>query len=640
MILDIMRREKKLFLGLLLVPLILGLVAYLIPGLSGGVWGGGLDRSTLAKVGSTEITGTEFSQAYHRFLRNSRVPYDRQFLKSLQLDQQILNQLITKEITLVEARRLGIDATDKEIQQRILSLPYFVENGSFMMNRYEAILRQNGMTIEEFEDGVRMEIIQDKLRNLITDAVSVGNKEVETEYRDRNEKVKIDYVLFTPADFVSFVSVTDPSLKSYFEANKENYRVPEQRRVRYLLIDGTKIRETLQIPEAELKNYYQQNLQTYQLPEKVRAAHILFKTEAKAPQDVEKIKEKATEVLLQAKHGADFAELAKKYSQDSSAAAGGDLGLFGRGQMVPEFEKVAFSLGVGAISDLVTTQYGFHIIKVLDRQPAHTQKFEEVVNIIRNSLLQRKAEQAAQDLSDRVYARIKNNQTLDQVSVEFKLPIQDTGFFSAGSPVPALGSSQDFSNRVFSLKPKEIAAPVRIPSGFGIPQLEEVKAPRIPDFAEVRARVEEDYRSTKAVDLARSKAQEVASRAKAGTSLEALAKELKLTMKTSDAFPRKGNIPDLGSSEPIDGFAFSAQPGDISQPIPMGQKHLVVRLKEKTPVNPEEYAKARDGVREMLLSQRRDQVYSAYLEQVKNDMLTSGRIKVNETLFADLSRRL
>ena len=260
MILDIMRREKKLFLGLLLVPLILGLVAYLIPGVSGGVWGGGLDRSTLAKVGNAEITGTEFSQAYHRFLRNSRVPYDRQFLKSLQLDQQILNQLITKEITLVEARRLGIDATDKEIQQRILSLPYFVENGSFMMNRYEAILRQNGMTIQEFEDGVRMEIIQDKLRNLVTDAVSVSNKEVENEYRDRNEKVKIDYVLLTPAQFVSLVSVTEPSLKSYFEANKENYRVPEQRKARYLLIDGNKIRETLQIPEAELKNYYQQNL--------------------------------------------------------------------------------------------------------------------------------------------------------------------------------------------------------------------------------------------------------------------------------------------------------------------------------------------------------------------------------------------
>jgi peptidyl-prolyl cis-trans isomerase D len=329
MILDIMRREKKLLLGLLLVPLILGLVAYLIPGVSGGAWGGGLDHSTLAKVGGVEISATEFSLAYHRFLRNSRVPYDRQFLKTLQLDQQILNQLITKELTLQEAKRLGIDATDKEIQQRILSMPYFVDSGNFLMNRYEAILRQNGMTVQEFEDSVRLEIIQDKLRNLVTDAVFISEKDIEIEYRDRNEKAKINYVVFAPESYTAAVPVTESDLKAYFESNKENYRVPEQRKVRYLLIDTGKIRESLQVPEAELKNYYQQNIQNYQLPERVRAAHILFKTQGKMPQEVEKIKEKATEILLRAKSGEDFAELAKKYSEDTSAASGGDLGYFG-----------------------------------------------------------------------------------------------------------------------------------------------------------------------------------------------------------------------------------------------------------------------------------------------------------------------
>jgi peptidyl-prolyl cis-trans isomerase D len=640
MILDIMRREKKLLLSLLLVPLILGLVAYLIPGVSGGSWGGGLDHSTLVKVGGAEISATEFSLAYHRFLRNSRVPYDRQFLKTLQLDQQILNQLITKELTLQEAKRLGIDATDKEIQQRILSMPYFVDNGNFLMNRYEAILRQNGMTVQEFEDNVRLEIIQDKLHNLVTDAVFINEKDIEIEYRDRNEKVKINYVVFTPESFSAAVPVTEADLKKYFDSNKENYRVPEQRKVRYLLIDTGKIRESLQVPEAELKNYYQQNIQNYQLPERVRAAHILFKTQGKMPQEVEKIKDKATEVLLQTKKGDDFAELAKKYSEDTSAASGGDLGYFGRGQMVPEFEKAAFSLGIGAISDLITTQYGFHIIKVLDKQPAHTQKFEDVVNVIRPSLLQRKADQAAQDLADKAFARIRNNQTLDQVAVEFKLPIENSGLFTASGTISVIGSAPDFSAKAFSLKPKEIASPVRIPMGYAIMQLEDTKAPHIPDFAEVRANVEKDYRSAKAVDLAKSKAQEFASRAQTGANLEALAKEFKLTVKTSDSFSRKGNIPDLGSSDPIDGFAFSVTLGTVSQPIQMGQKLVIVQLKEKTPVNPEEFAKAKEGLRESLLSRERGEVFSAYLEQVKNNMLKAGKIKVNETLFTDISRRL
>ncbi len=640
MILDIMRREKKLFLGLLLVPLILGLVAYLIPGLTGGMWGKGMDLSTLAQVAGAEITASEFSQAYHRFLRNSRVPYDRQFLKSLQLDQQILNQLITKEIILVEAKRLGIDVMDKEIQQRILSMPYFLDNGNFLLNRYEAILRQNGMSVQEFEDSVRLEVIQETLRNLVTDAVTVSPKEVEDDYRERNEKVKISYVSFTPESFASSIPVNEADLKAYFEANKDNYRVPEQRKVRYLLIDSARIRESLQVPEAELRNYYQQNIQSYQLPERVRAAHILFKTEGKLPQEVEKIKEKATDVLLQARQGADFAVLAKKYSEDSSAGSGGDLGFFGRGQMVPEFDKAAFGMGVGAISDLVTTQYGFHIIKVLEKQAAHTQRFEEVLNIIRPSLLQRKADQAAQDLADKAYARIKNNQTLEQVASELKLAVQDSGFFTASGSIPTLGSSQEFSAKAFSLKPKEIGSPVRIPSGYAIPQLEEIQASHIPAFAVVRSKVEQEFQSSKAVDVAKTKAQEFATRVRAGGSLDSLVKEYGLTVKTTDSFARNGNIPDLGSSSPIDGFAFAANPGDVSQPIQIGEKQVVVQLKEKSPVDTEEFVKARDGIRDSLQTQRKDQVYTAYLEQVKNNMLKGGKIKVNETLFADISRRL
>src|SRR5262249_3630982 len=190
MALDVMRRQKKLLMGLLLAPLILGLVAYLIPGLPGGVWGTGVDSAPLATVGKVEIPAATFKSQYQRFLRNNRLPYDRQFLKTLQIEQQILKQLIDKELISAEARRLGIDATANEIQQKVLSLPYFVENGNFLFNRYEAILRQNGMTVQEFEDGIRTDIIREKLRNLITDAILVSDKEVEADYRNRNEKVK------------------------------------------------------------------------------------------------------------------------------------------------------------------------------------------------------------------------------------------------------------------------------------------------------------------------------------------------------------------------------------------------------------------------------------------------------------------
>ncbi len=460
MILDLMRREKKKFLGILLLPLMFGLVAYLIPGMPGGAWGGGLGASVLATVGNAEISSTEFIGSYQRFLRSGQFPYDRQFLKTLQIDRQILNQLVSREVMLNEAKRLGIDATANELQQKIFALPYFQDNGNFAFNRYKAILEQNGMTVPQFEDGVREEIIQEKLKNLITDSVAVSDREVEEEFRDRNEKSKISYVSFEPSKFTSAVVLQEADIKAHYDQNKESYRVPEQRRAKYLFADTAALRTGIQIPDAELRSYYQQNLATYQLPEKVRATHILLKTEGKSPEESEKIKARATDLLLQARKGADFAELAKKNSEDTvSAANGGDLGSFARGAMVPEFDQAAFTLGVGAISDLVKTQFGYHIIKVLEKQPAHTQTFEEVENLIRPTLLQRKAEQKAQELADKAFTLTKSNKSFDQIAAELKISVQETPLFQQGGAIPLIGNSPEFSSKVFGLKEKEVGSP-------------------------------------------------------------------------------------------------------------------------------------------------------------------------------------
>jgi peptidyl-prolyl cis-trans isomerase D len=640
MILDIMRREKKKFLGILLLPLIFGLVAYLIPGMPGGVWGSSdISGSALAVVNGAEVTTTEFLGRYQRFLRSSQFPYDRQFLKTLQIDRQILNQLVSEEIILAEAKRLGLDATSNEIQQRILALPYFQDNGSFAFNRYQAILEQNGMTVQQFEDSVREEIIQDKLRNLITDSVIVSEKEVEEEYRNRNEKAKISYVAFEPSKFSDAVSLQEADLKAHYEQNKESYRMAEQRKLNYLFVDTNAIRNSIHIPESEVRSYYQQNLATYQLPEKVRASHILLKTEGKSPEETEKVKNKATELLLQVRQGADFAALAKKDSEDpESAAKGGDLGLFGRGAMVPEFERAAFSLGVGAVSDLVKSQFGFHIIKVTEKQPARTQPFEEVESLIRPTLLQRKADQMAQELADKAFALAKNK-TLEQVAAELKLTVQQTPLFLQGSHIPGIGNSPEFSSKAFALKAKEVGPPVKVPNGFAIPQLLEVKAPYLPEFAEVRTKVEEALKSAKALELAKSKAQEFSEKARSGN-FEKLAKSYSAEVKNTDEFTRNGNLQDLGSSSPFDAFAFASQPGSVSQPIQVQQKYVIAQLKQKNPINSEQFSKDKDSLRQSLLTPKKDRVFQAYLEAVREKMAKAGKIKINEAELGNISRRM
>jgi peptidyl-prolyl cis-trans isomerase D len=373
----------------------------------------------------------------------------------------------------------------------------------------------------------------------------------------------------------------------------------------------------------------------------VRAAHILFKTEGKSPEETEKIKAKASEVLARVKKGEDFTALAKKYSEDDgSASQGGDLGFFGRGQMVPEFENAAFTLKEGNISDLIVTKYGFHIIKVFEKQLARTQAFEEVIATIRPTLLQKKADQAAQELADKAYSRIRNNQTFEQVSKDLNLPIKGTEFFSQGATISGIGNSQELSSKVFEMKLKETGSPVRVPNGFVIPRLLEKKAPYLPELTEVRSKVEQDFKASKAVEIAKSKAQEFANKIKGGGNFESLAKKYGISPKTSEDFTRNSNIPDLGSSAPLDSFAFSANPGDGSAPIQIGQKQVVVQLKEKIPIKSEDFVKSKDTLRDSLLAQKRDQVFQAYLDEVKGKMMKAGKIKVNETLFADISRRM
>ena len=639
MVLDIMRRKKKVLWGVISVPLIFGLVAYLVPGMPGGVWGRGMKNSVLAKVNDAEISTTEFIGSYQRFLRNNQFPYDRQFLKTLQIDRQILNQLISKEVILAESKRLGIDATNNEVQQKILALPYFQDNGNFLFNRYESILRQNGMTVEGFEDSIREDIIQEKLRNLITDSVSVTEKEIEEDYRNRNEKAKVSYVAFEPSSYTNSIAVQESDLKAYFDQNSEAYRIGEQRKVRYLYVDATAIRNTVQVSDADLKSYYQQNLSNYQLPERVRASHILFKTEGKTPQETEKLRAKASEVLIQAKKGVDFGELAKEHSEDTSAPNGGDLGFFGRGQMVPEFEKSAFSLGAGAI-DLVTTKYGFHIVKVLEKQAAHTQTFEEVVNLIRPTLLQRKADQAAQQLADKAFSLTRNNRTLEQVSMEMKLSLQETPLVSQGTAIPVIGNSQEFSSKIFGMKAKEIGSPVRIPNGFAIPQIVEIKPPYLPELNEVRPKVEEALKSSKASDVAKSKAQEFTEKVKTSGSFETLAKNYRVTVKNSDEFTRNGTISDLGPSSPLDSFAFISKNGDVSQPVQIGQRFVVAQLKERKELKPEEFQKARAGLRDSLIMPKKDKVFQAYIDSVRDKMTKVGKILVDETIFSEVSRRI
>jgi peptidyl-prolyl cis-trans isomerase D len=549
-----------------------------------------------------------------------------QLLKQLGIDQQILNQMVDERAALAEADRVGISVSDEEVRQRIFAMPAFQENGQFIGDsRYQQLLRMQRppLSPSEFEDNVRHGLAVEKLRASLTDWLSVPDTELEKEYRRRNDKVKLAVVSFTADNFRSQVSASDAEVASYFDAHKNDFKIPEKRKIRYLLIDIDAMRAKVSIPQADVEKEYKNNEEQYKTPEQVRASHILLKTEGK---DDAAVKAKAEEILKQAKSGADFAELAKKNSEDeASAKNGGDLDYFGKGRMVPEFDAAVFAMEPGQISDLVKTQYGYHIIKLVDKKPATTRPYAQVQQQLHDQLAYQRAQAQAADLAQTLEKQIKSAADLDKVGKAQGLAVQESGFFARDEPILGLGPAPEAANKAFDMKQGEVAGPLRASRGFVFETMVARQDPYVPKVEEVKERVRDEVIKQKARDASKAKAAEIASKLKAAGDFEKAAKAAGLEAKTTELITRDSPIPDLGNAPAVTDAAFKLPQGAVSDPIATDNGTAVVKVLEKKEVATEEWTTSKDKFREELLTDRRNRFFSAYMGKAKQKM----KIEVN-----------
>ena len=620
--LDRMRRHKG-WLKWSLALVVLTFVLFYIPDFMQTT--GAAPNETVAVVEDTDITVREFTRRYSAQLQAYRQAYgaqmNEQLLRQLGIEQQILQQLVDEEAMVAEARRQGMTVNDVEVRERILAMPAFQENGHFFgEQRYRQMLSMNNppITTSEFEEQIRRALLVQKLRDAVSGWMSVSDDDVAQEYRRRNEKVKLDIVPITPDAFKNQITVTDADLAGYFDSHKETYRIGEKRKIKYAIVDVEKVRDTVKISDAEIEAFYKQNLQQYQTPEEVRASHILFKTEGKNEADVQA---KAAEVLKRAKAGEDFAALAKQYSEDeSNSANGGDLNYFPRGAMVSEFETAAFSMKTGEISDLVKTSFGFHIIKKVDHKQAATRAVSEVRNELEDQLKWQKAQAEAEKLAKSLESQVKAAADLDRVAKEQNLQTQETGFFLRDEPIDGLGPSPEVSAQAFQLQQGGVSPVLRVARGWVFVTLTGKQDPYIPQLTEVRDRVRDDVVRERAAEIAKTKAAELAATLKSAPDFAGAAKKAGLAVKTTELITRGSAIPDVGASADVDKAAFSLAKGAVSDPISTPQGTVIVRVVEKEDVTPDQVASGRDQLRDELVNQRRDQFFSAYMQNAKKNL--------------------
>jgi len=627
-------RWVKVGMSVLLGVICLSMLTYLIPGMGSAAFSNSPDA--VATVGGQSITATDVQRQLNTALHGQSIP---DVLKGLYA-KQVLDQMILKQALTLEAQRLGIRVTDQELSDRIKQILPAAWNGdTWLKDRYTTeVQTRTGMSIPEFEDFLRDQMLEDKFRQLVTDAITVSPAEVQAEYRRRNEKVQIEYVLIKPAELAPAIQPTDAELSAYYAKHAGLYQVPEKRSARFALLDLAKLRATTTVGDDALRAYYNSHIDEYKVENRVHVEHILFKTVGQTDAEIAETRQKAEDVLKKAKSGANFEDLAKKFSEDDGTKPkGGDLGWIVEGQTVPEFQQAAFTLPKGSISDLVKTQYGFHIIKVLDREQAHTKSFDEVRSSIEPTVLDEKVSAEANDISEKMASAIRqsNHQSLDDLAKKFNLVIGELPLAAVTDPVAAFANSQDVRAAVFQLRPGELSQPLQTPQGIAIVTPKDIQAGHQGTFAEVRSRVLADYQQEKSLELAKSKAEELAKLAKGGESFDNAAKSLSLAVKTSESLSRTGSIPDVGSGQLLDA-AFAMPVGQVSDPKDVTGNWLVYRVAAHEPVNDAAVVLQADQIRQQLLQSKQKAAFDAFRVALEDRLTKEGKLVIN----ADGMKRL
>ncbi len=642
---------KKILLGGLLLIICVMMVVTLVPG---GILGdafGGQTAGVVAKVGGEQITVQEVQNQARMIVRQQfpRGGIPPQYMSIFM--RQAADSLIMQNAITYEANRMGLSVNDDELRYELQHGPIAQQlfpGGTFVgQQAYENFVStQYNMSVAQFETELKRMLTIRKVRAAIEGPVTASNDELMEAFKKQNVKVKFDYAVLTMDDVMKGINPNESELKAFYEQNKGAYAnsIPEQRKARYIEITAAKLPNPPKVSQEDLQSYYKSHQDEFRVPESVSVRHILIKTPEPGPDGkvdqkaVDAAKAKAEDLLKQVKGGANFAELAKKNSQDpGSAEKGGLISGIVRGQTVAPFEQAAFSTPKGQIvPNVVQTSFGFHVMKVEDKTEAHLKPLDEVKAQIEPIIAQQKVQSELERISRTVEAAART-QGMDKAAAANGLQVTNSDFFAQGAALPGIGNSPDFMNAVFSQKPMSPPQAVRIAGGYAVVQPTDVKPAATPTFEEIKDKVAQQFKQQRAQQLLAQKTQELSDRARAEHNLKAAAKAVGASVKTSDLVSPGQQVPQLGSLSGAAAQVFDMKPGEISGPLPAGANGVVVQLIDKQEPSPAEFDKQKDQIRASVLDRKRSEVMELWASNLRDKLEKDGKIKINQKEMARLA---
>ncbi len=582
------------------------------------------EGAKVAVVNGEVITGVEYRKAYGDMLNALQRQYGNMWsdtlIEAFDLKNRAIQELIDDKLLSQEARRIGLGVTEEEIRNEIMSYPAFQFQGRFDERRYYSILNQNRMKPEDFEATIAQVLLKDKLSQFITAFLPVTDQEVKEYYTFTNEQVKISFMTFSPDAFVNSIDPDPGDIDTYFEEHKENYRIPDQISLAYIEISPEPFMERARLAEEEIQIYYEENLQRYKQKKQAKARHILFRLEQEAPrEEEERVRERALEVLQQARSGNEFAELARTYSEGPTRDDGGDLGYFSEGNMVKPFEEAVFSMKPGEISDPVRTPFGFHIIKVEDILDERTKPLDEVRDDIREALLGIAAADMAHEKALTLMDQMPYDVDLENYAAEHDVPSEKTPLFSRNEDIPGLDGSDKLREVVASLGLRAVSDVIEHNGRFYIFQVIDEKPSHLPELDQVAEDVRKDLIAERARTKAQTAAQDILDRLHEEEPWEEPAEIPGVTLETSDYFKREERIQGIGSVPEIQEAAFSL---DSRNPYPRRvfespNGFHIIRWEDSKGIDEQEFEEAKEEVRETLKGINHRIMFNAWLDNLR-----------------------
>lgn len=640
--LKVMRRSFQQLKWVLWLVVIVFVAFIFVDWGMGRVRGDRTSGGEVASVHGEPITSVDFDRQYKqtedRYRQMYKGNWSPSLAKAMDLPNQVLNGMIERRMLLESAQRSGLRVSDAELAEKIQSMPALQRSGQFVgAAEYANVLASYGLTVEQFERGFREDMMIDRYNALVAASLVVPEERLKSQFEAQNEKAKIEYVLL-PSGKLAAAAAAAPSeadLKAFYDQNKERFREPERRKLKYLLVEQGKLREKLKPTPAQIQAYYDAHPNEFPVPERVHAAHILVKVaKDAAPAQDAAARKKAEDLVARAKKGEDFGDLARKNSEDpGSKPQGGDLPPFGRGQMVPPFEEAAFSMSPGEIRGPVKSDFGYHVIKLLAKLPAGRQTLVEatprITTLLTQDQVKSAAERRAASLAKSV-GKSASDEDLRKLADDV-VSFDATDWVAAQGQVPGIGYAPGFLKAAFALKKGEVSTqPIPTPRGPAIVKVADVKPPGIADFADARAKVAAELARRKSEQQELAAASPVVAELRGGTALAAIARKYETDVQTPAEFGKGAPVANLGASPALSDAVFKTPAGQYGDPVVLAGKGVVIfRVVSKTDFDPAAFSTQKAKLAETARRQEAQKLIEADLARRR----AQEKIVVNDDLL-------